>query len=211
MKSTNSRFYSDPDAIPDLQDLQDFIESGQTDNIPPQVERYLNMLKDANNMYSKYKSRAFIINTLKLTYGIKDSRAGQILSDALNFFNSDNSVTKMAWRNILAKKLEDAALLALAKDELENYRRIIMSIAELRGLDKDDPPPAQLPMQRIVTYTLKPKDVGMEEVDRRQLAREIDKLLLPENEERRIKMEAGIGPRKLFDDDERTDREESAV
>jgi hypothetical protein len=200
MKSSKDRFYSDPDALPHLQDLQDFIESGQTDNIPPQIQRYLNMLRDANNMYNMYKSNAFILRTLMITYEIKETRARQILQDALNFFNSDTTVTKAAWRNIYAKKLEDVALLALQRDEIETYRRIIMSICEIRGLDKDDPPPAQLASTRITVYTLNPSDVGISKVDRRDLSREIERLQLPEDQERQIKMDAGIGPRKLFED-----------
>lgn len=184
--------------------LQHFIETGACDVIPDHISLYLEQLDMVRSMYAKYESKSFIINTLLLVYkDLSRYNANKIFNDALNFFYLDNDVKQDAWRNIYAEKLENAALLAWEKNDLEAYRRLISDAAKIR-LSKVEPTqiPDELLDRRPVFYTIKASDVGIEEIPRNQLAEFIDKLEITEQEKEKVKNDARVSDFLLFDEAE---------
>jgi hypothetical protein len=202
MSNSRKAYYSG-DLLPDLDALKKLIEEGDASHMPPHVAQYVEQLNLVRQLYDRYEGKKFIINTLKTSYpGTSHSRCLQLYADALNFFNSDNTVTREAWRNIYAQQLDDAALLALKKDDFSAFAKLKDQAAKLRRLYEEDKkeelPPARRP---VVVYDLNPERLGMKAANRKELAVVLDSLKLPEDELARLEKEAGIKDFKLFEDE----------
>jgi len=158
--------------------LQEYIFSGRKNDIPDALVKYLEVLELVRSMYDKYKSRHAIVRFLGLApYNISEYRAQKIYADALNFFYSDNDVKKKAWSNITAEKLDKLAMLAIANDDHECARRCFVDAAKLRmDSDNEQAIPRELLDRRPIFYTIKPKDVGLPEPNRKKLREFIDAL-----------------------------------
>ncbi|MHC1707494.1 MAG: hypothetical protein AB9842_08230 [Bacteroidales bacterium] len=188
----------------DINPIQALINKGEIHNLTQQQSRYLEMMETARGMYMKYKSQNFIINTLMRTRGVTRVVAGRIFCDALNFFYMDNDVSKDAWRNIYAEKLEHAAALAWEKNEIENYRRCIVSAAEMRGLNKEDAPklPPEIFDRRPVIYINDPVKIGIPRISKSELLKFIEELDITDMDRRKIMMDANITDVEFEEDDQ---------
>jgi hypothetical protein len=170
--------------------LQSFIATGKTD-MPENLQQYFNMLEVIRSMYSKYKSKKFILNAITISpYDIPKRSADKLYRDALNFFYSDNDVKKEAWCNIYAEKLELAAMVAWEQNDMETYGKLIMDAAELRGCKKEDAIEKEPYDRRPVVYIFDPKKLGMPEVNKKELAAFIDNLDVPEKEKQKARRDA---------------------
>lgn len=159
--------------------LQSFIMTGKTGDLPDDMVVYLSHLELVRSLNDKYESKTAILRVLKSpVYGYSDYAARKIYAEALNFFYSDNSVKREAWANIYADKLDNLALLAIESDDWESARRCFLDAAKIRmGSDDTNTIPAELLERRPVFYTLNPEDVGLpNKVNRHKLARWIDSL-----------------------------------
>jgi hypothetical protein len=189
------------------EELQKFITQGAKGNMPEDLVQYLSMLELIRGMYAKYDSKAAIIKTLtSKTYCINERTAYRLIDDALNFFYSSNEVKKEAWRNIYAEKLENAAIVAWERNDMETYRRLIVSAAEMRGLNQPDPIklPEEMYDRRPVIYVLDAKKLGLPQVSRQDLAAYIDGLPVPEKQKQLAKRDAMIEDAEfsIFPEDE---------
>jgi hypothetical protein len=181
--------------IDKYEELQLWVTSGQNAALSPHLKLYLEQLEVARSLYAKYNSQQAIIKTLMATTpGISRKTAVKIVRDALNYFYADNEVKKDAWRNIYAEKLENAALVAWKDNDMETYRRCIISAAEMRGLNKDDPPklPEELFDRRPVINVLDSRRVGVKRAPRNEIARMIDEMELTENQKDKLRKDVGI-------------------
>lgn len=166
--------------LSDIDKLQALMEKGKADGLPAEmIEKYQRM-DMVRSLYNKYNSKTFIINSIMLSYkDMSQFQAKKLYEETLNFFYADNDIKKDAWRNIYADKLDNAAILAFEMNDMENYNKLTMSAAKLRGLlDKDNEVklPDDFYERRPVYYTMDPKDVGLPKADKRALAAYIDNL-----------------------------------
>lgn len=177
----------------DLSEIQTLMSTGKG-NLPESAQRVLFMLDTVRAMYQKYETKPIIINTLVRTYNITRERAGQVFADALNYFYLDHQVTKEAWRNIYAEKFENAAAVCWEENDMEGYRRNLLSAAEMRQLNKEDPPkvPDELLDRRTIIYINDPKKLGIPPISRSDLAAFIDKHDITEIEKDKLYQDAGI-------------------
>lgn len=205
MSSSKSVYYSESERLPSLEALKKMIEEGDSSLMEPHIATYIEQLNVVRGLYDRYEGKKAIIKTLMLMWPkLKQSGATQVYCDALNFFNSDNSVTKDAWRNIYANQLDEAALLALHKDDFASFARLKEQAAKLRKLyDEDKKGNDDERRAQIVVYDIKPEQLGMEPANRKELAAILDNFCLPKDEEDRLKSEAGIKPFKLYSDEEK--------
>ncbi len=173
--------------------IQAYIEHGR-EKIPAHLVEYIDQLELIRSFYSKYKTKAFIINHIVKVYGVTRQHAGRLFVDALNFFYSDNQVKKEAWRNVYAEKLEYAAALAWERNEIENYRRCLQTAAEMRGLFREEPPalPDELLDRRVIIIQMDPTKLGIPKVSRSELAGFIDKLDVTAHDKHKLRQDAGI-------------------
>ncbi len=175
--------------------LQQFIATGASGEMNDDLVKYLSILEMIRGMYAKYMSKQAIIRTLKSpVYGYTERTAYRLLDQCLNFFYANNQVKKEAWRNIYAEKLENAAIVAWEMNEMETYRRLIVSAAEMRGLHLPDPVklPDELFDRRPVIYVLDAKKLGLPPVSRHELAAFIDQLPVSEKQKTLAKRDAMI-------------------
>jgi hypothetical protein len=151
------------------------------------------MLEVIRSMYSKYKSKKFILNAITISpYSIPKRSADKLYNDALNFFYSDNDVKKEAWCNIYAEKLETAAMVAWEQSDMETYGKLIMDAAELRGCKKEDALEKEPFDRRPVVYLFDPKKFGLAEPNKRELAALIDGLDVGEKDKQRARRDAQL-------------------
>ena len=187
-----------------LDNLQTWVMTGDDQRMPEAMQRYLCVLDIARSMYDKYKSNLFIIKTLtKDPYNLSLYMARRVFSDALNFFYSDNEVKADAWRTIYADRLDNLALLAIQSDNYETAQRCFLEAAKLRAAnEKVKDVDEKLYHRPNVFYSMRAKDLGFEQVDRRKLAKFIDNLKdIDETERQRIHRDTGNFNKPLFDVD----------
>ncbi|QIK56061.1 hypothetical protein G7051_17525 [Dysgonomonas sp. HDW5B] len=84
--------------------------------ISPALADYILELNEASNLHRKYRSVSECANKLRITYPhLSIPTCKSRIYDAINFFNSDCSVTSPAWNNYFADqmmKLADICLVA---------------------------------------------------------------------------------------------------
>ena len=196
--------YADDFSLAQIEDLI----NGKNKTIPADVAEYLNVMEMVRDWYYKNNSKKFIINHIKAV--CKDEKGkplseylcNKVYCDALNFFYLDTTVRKQTYRNIYAERLDLAAQVAWKQQDMETYTKIIERAAKMRQLDVEDKTEIdeKLKKRPPVIYTLDPKDVGVNEVPRYELARIIDEMDIPEKEKGRAKRDAGIEERDLLAD-----------
>lgn len=195
-----------------LQDIYDFMESGSLKNAPPKIADYLIMLDKVRGMMlriDKFSSDEMIIKHLFIVDKISRFKAKIIIDEARQYFNHNTFVSKVAWRNIYAEKMEKVTNFATLnmKDVADASKvvKMLMETATLRGVFEDDIEaiPEEVFQRPIRLYSMNAEIFEFGKVDRTKLAAFIDKLPeLNDREKTRIKQEALCLPLKIFQDEQ---------
>lgn len=195
-----------------LEIISDFIETGNRSNVDPVILQYLDLMDKVRGMFlrfDKFGSRDHIINHLMKVDGFSRFLASNIYNDALEYFYCDSKISKDAWRNIYAEKMEKVINLAMLsiKDtsDASKVTKMIAEVATLRQLHIEDK--EELPEEWFTKpwklYAMDAEMLGMPTVNRHKIAEQIDLLPeLSEKEREMIKREAGSLPIKIFLDGE---------
>jgi hypothetical protein len=186
----------------DLEDIYAFMEHGNPDKAPAHVAEYLELLDAVRGMHlriDKYGNSETIIRHLMTANKLSRMKANKIYQEALEYFYCDSHISKKAWRNILACKMEKMLnfVMLTAKDSTDAKR--VVEIAKEMGAmlgvhepDKDELP-EELFRQPIKIYTSSAADLGLPAANRTKLKEWIENLPeLTEKEKARIKQEADI-------------------
>lgn len=200
--------------IPDdkYDQLLAFVEAGAKGNLSEEMIEYLSILELIRSMNFRFENRQTIINFLqKPPYKLSRYLATKYYSDAINFFNVDSKITKQAFRNMYAEKLDRAADLVIKtatnSKDLDIYKNIIYAIRDLRELnvpEKEDIPDSFY-KKPYKLYILDPKLIGRSRPNRNSLARHIDSLEIPEQDKQRLKQDALIEDAVFLSDDDNED------
>jgi len=196
----------------DINALQEYISTGDSSLMTPDMVTYLEQLELVRSMYTKYKSQNFIIKALRKLYpDIAETTAYRRFYDALNFFYLNNDVKKEAWRNIYAQKFENAAQFCWEHNDMEGYRKNLESAMKARCILEPDPPqiPAEFYDRRVIIYQMDPQMVGLEKVSRFKLAEMIDNYDLSEKEKDKLRQDAGIIDVEFLEENEQDTPDES--
>lgn len=185
-----------------LKALEDWIEGGSKTDLSNDEKIYLDALTLMHSMDRKYGRKNTIAFFVK-TYGLKHSRASAMYDEAVNLFYSDRAIERKALRVKKAEYLEDLSRAVAANAEtsrdFEVAANIEVQAAKLRGLDQPDPeklaPEAFNKPVRV--FELDPQAIGLEPVNRQEIARQIDELDIPNKDKQRVKRDARILPFKL--------------
>lgn len=179
-------------------DIVDYIERGSKGSLSEDEIEYLDVLVKMNTMRRRYGVANTIAFFQKEPFMISLYRAKQMMEESINLFYSDEQLDKKAARNLKAEQFEQAAQLALEASQnvkdLEVYRALLWDSYKARQLDQPDPVqiPKELYERPIKIYTLNPGQAKLPEIDRRELAKEIDALPVTESMKHRLKQEAMI-------------------
>jgi hypothetical protein len=194
-----------------VDDIRQLIETGEPGKLPAEVVRHFELMEITRAMYSKYETRAVIINTLMMpVYGLSRAQANRLFVDTMNFFYTNNKIKAEAWRNIYADKLEDLAAYSLALDDVPAARRCLNDAARMRGVfdDKVHEIPQEMRQRPVVIYTINPEQLGMKRANSRELAKLIDQMPdLTDQERGRIKRDASVFDFTLFDQNDEADQD----
>ncbi len=192
--------------------ILEYIETRNDELLTPELVDYLSMLEMIRSMHFRYKSKASIIHFLKgKPYELSAYQANKAFAEMMNLFFADDGITKDAWRNAYAGDLDKMAELILATyrspADAEAYIKAKVAAAKMRQLDKEEPEklPEELFNKPTKIYTLDPRMVGRDKVDRNLLAQQIDAMDVPISEKRRLRQEAMIDQIEFLDDGEEKD------
>lgn len=192
--------------------IYDFIENGDPENADSGVVDYLELMDKVRGMYLRFDrwgSKEAILKHLMKVEKLSRYLASKLYNDTLEYFYCDNEISKDAWRNILADKMEKTINMAIMMiqdtSDADRVTKMIQRLAYLRRLDKDDPEelPEEWFQKPWKLYAMDAKFLGLPEVNRQELAKQIDTLPeLSEKERELIKREAAVLPIKLFLDEQ---------
>jgi len=201
-----------------LRDIYDFMETGNSKNAPAYIVDYLDLLDMVRGMYRRidiYGSKEMIVKHLMISEKYKLSRykAMQVCDEAQEYFYADNHISKSAWKNIYAEKVDMMINFAMqtVKDvsDAQKVVKMVLDASVLRGVnepDKEELPP-EVFQAPFVIYSCDPEFLGMPKANRQILSEMIEKFPeLTEKEKNRIKQEALILPLKVFPDEQEDPR-----
>lgn len=196
----------------DIQDIYSFMENGSAENAPEEIVRYLKLLDRVHGMHLRirqYGTEEHIIKDLIITEEVSKYKAKQIYYDMLEYCYRDTQLSKQVLRNVYSEKQDNlitaATLMAKSVDDVAKVSLMIERVMKGRQLDIVDPPP--IPKEAfakpIKVYAMDSDFLGLEKINRLELAKQIDEL--PEfstNEKSLLKQDAGIEQIKLFDNEQ---------
>ncbi len=193
-------------------DMLAMIESGDQGRLTDDMVDYLALLDKIHSWTFRHFSRDQIIKLLQTKpWNLSFYTATKRYAEAVNFFYIDPKITKEAFRNMYAEKLERAAELILktatCSKDIDIYKNTILSIKDMRQLDvpeKEDIPDEFFKKPNKI-YILNPEIIGRKKADRYKLARHIDQLDIPEKDKQRVKADAMITDIEFLSEDEKTE------
>jgi hypothetical protein len=121
-----------------------------------------------------------------------------MICEAVNLFYTDKNRNKKALRNTRAEMIVDAAIAvrqnAKTSRDFEVYGNMLMQASKLQELDKADAQvlPPGIYRKEVRIYMLEPEKVGMMNIDRNEVAAQIDRLAISETGKNRLRCDALI-------------------
>lgn len=193
-----------------LDQLYSFMEHGTIANAPKEIVDYVLLIEKVRGMIMRvdlYGNKDAVIKHLKLADGFSDYKARQIYADTIQYFYIENTVSKNAWRNLYAEKMDKVANFAMLamKDVSDAAKVHKMLFDTMVARDVNNPDKEELPDnffdKPINLLSLDSNIFEFGSANRVGLEEFIDNLPdLTEKEKIRVKQETLILPLKLFPD-----------
>lgn len=200
----------------ELDQIYDFIENGVREDAPSEIVDYLEAMDKVRGMFlriDKWASKDAIVNHLIKIDGLSRYQADKLYNQTLEYFYSDNTISKAAWRNIYAEQMQKVISFAIATMEnasdAAKVVKMILEMGKMRQLDEPDKEemPLELFERPFKMYFMNPEDLGLPTINRKKLGQFIDSMEdLSEAEREIIKREARVLPLKVFPSDEENPR-----
>lgn len=195
-----------------LEHVYDFMERGNMNNAPEAIVQYLDRLDKIRGMFlriDKFGSKETIVKHLMLVDGMSRYKAMQVCDEAQQYFYSDVKISKAAWRNILADKMDKMVNFAMqtVKDVSDAAKvvKMLADLGDMRGInleEKEELPDSLFEAPWIV-YSADAEFLGMPKINRNKISALIDSYPeLTEKEKTHLKREALILPLKIFPDEQ---------
>lgn len=199
-----------------LEHIYDFMENGSLKNAPNEIVDYLLLLDKVMGMIRRidiYGNKDSVIKHLVLVNKMSPYKAKKIHDEALEYFHSDKEVSKDAYRNYYAERMDKVTNFAMLimKDvaDAAKVHKMLLDTMIARGVNKEDkeviPDHYYDKPVNLMTYDARILEFG--ETNRRALDAFIDTLPdLTEKERKRIKEESLIMPLKIFPNEQEDPR-----
>lgn len=187
-----------------IQKIKDHLEEGSSSKLSAEEAIWLDALTLAHSLYRKYGRRNAVQFFIK-TYELKHRNASEIVDEALTLFYVDRGVEKKAMRHMMADEILESAIIvrdnAKSAREWEVWTNMKMAAAKLLGLDKEDPikPDGSAFQKPVTVLSLQPSDIGIPEINRQIVARQVESLPIPEREKIKLLGDAMIETINLED------------
>lgn len=205
-----------------LDDLYEWIETGRSLNVPEELFLYAQILDKIRAMMLRkdiYGNKEAIIKHLvNFDEHLKNNRpkANQFYAESIEYFYTQDNISKKAWRNLYAEDLDKAYDLAISlaqsTADVEKASKIKERAAKVRALDQEEPEklPDNFFTRPNKIYTIDMDKFELGNVNRTELEIWIDentKKLTPKAIDR-IKQEALITKVKIFQNEEENPRKD---
>lgn len=153
----------------DLDAIYDFVDNGDRSKAPREIIDYLDLMDKIRGMslrIDRYGSKDAIVNHLIKIEGLSRYLANKAYNQSMEYFYADSDISKEAWRNILAQRMDKNYAIAqlLVKDvsDAKKVNDMIKDMGFALGLHLPDPEPIpegafQRPSK---IYTLSMEDLG---------------------------------------------------
>lgn len=189
----------------DITEIEIYIQKGEFKSLPDHMAVYLSWMEEAHDWYYKFKSRNWVMRYL--IANCKDTNdnhisyymAEKIFNDMLSFFYADKNFKRNSWLRYLAERIEMGAALALEDNDFETYGKNLERAAKVISqiqIEKDDVDPRLLD-RRPRFFVTDAKELGVDKIDRRKLARQIDEMDITESEKLAAKRDLGVEEREM--------------
>ena len=192
----------------ELEHIYHFIDEGDPDNAPAEIVEYLDLMDKIRGMHlriDRYGGKDAIVNHLIKVEGLSRYLANKAYNQALEYFYADNEISKDAWRNIIASKMEKnislAQMLVENTTDAAKVNKMLLELSQLLGLDKEDPEelPEEAYARPTKIYTLRMEDLGKKPQSKKELAEFIRSLPeVPEKVKEMAMQEALLKPIEIF-------------
>jgi hypothetical protein len=192
--------------------LEKWVKNGKIDDLPEGMVDYMSQLTAVLGFNTRSFNKTQIIKRLRATFGLSYQQAKSRWIDAVNYFYLDNDVKYEARINLYIDKLDKIAdtIIQTATSE-EEMLLAVKPIIEAAKLLKEVKPKELVPDELFTkpnkVYTFTPEDVGLESANRNILGQMIDQLEIDEADKFRIKQDAGVAPKQLFQFHEQKDND----
>lgn len=169
----------------DINQITRILSTGSLDSLTTGEQHYYQLMEMVRGLRakmvhnSKVVTKAGIIRLLKTGYGLSDWHARQVYADSLNFFYAQDNVRPEAFANLYADKLEKWADASFLMGKVKEAGILLVRAAKLRGCyekSETEIPDELLNQKQIVIYSANRSDMGVDEIDRRELEQFIDDL-----------------------------------
>jgi hypothetical protein len=199
-----------------LSDIYAFMESGNPKDAPEAVVQYLELLDKVRAMFLRidaFGSKEAIVKHLIAVEKFSRYKASQICDDAQEYFYCDSNISKSAWRNIYADKIDKMINISMQHiKDVSDAQKVVKMLIDASVLRQVNVPDVEVIADEVfrkpvVIYSCDPKFLGLPEIDRNKLAKIIDELPeLSEKERLQIRREARIDNLEIFPDEQKDAR-----
>lgn len=182
----------------ELDDLLEFLETGDPKNVPPKLAAYMMMLEKIWSMYRRsfdFPNKEAIIKHLVIVDKLQRYQAVKLVRDALTYFAQENELSKKTWKELIADKMLKAftAAIRLAKNSRDflDAVKILKEMAAVLQLDQEDIGEMEEDiMRQLQVLSTDITLFGEEKQDRNSIAQFIDALPdVPEKVKEAAKLE----------------------
>lgn len=181
-----------------FQRIQDYIASGSKGSLSEKEQVYVDILTLIYSLDGQYGKRRTIKFLTSAPFNFSYDHASDMYSEATEMFYCNRKISKEALRNKIADQFD--ALYIAARDAAQTSKdyevaaNILANKARALQLDKEDPAklPAEMYVKPFRVLSLTPEAIGLPTVNRQELGRQIEGLVVPEMVKKRLKMEAGV-------------------
>ena len=187
--------------------IDEFIRTGKTTVIPPELQRIINQMVYAMQIWSTERNITRAAKRLQVRtkaeqgVEININTAKSRIYAALNYFDVDCNVAKNVWLRDYANKFEDLVKVALAKGRVDIAERCMDKAKECRLQATAADKQASLGVVYVMSSEITPEDLAFTNRSKKEIARKandgiyakiIDSLDIPEPEKRRLREDAEI-------------------
>ena len=150
----------------DINQIQRILSTGTLEALAPDEREYYSLMEMVRGLRARMRINGKLV-----------TKAGQVYADSLNFFYTQDNVRPQAFANLYAEKAENWANTVFLMGNVKEAKNLLKLAAELRGCYKDQQaeiPEELLSQKSTVIYTTSRKDLGVPEIDRKELEEFID-------------------------------------
>lgn len=192
----------------ELHEIEAYIERGEFKSLPEHMAVYLSWMEIAHDWYYKFKSRTWVLKYLVANCKDSDGNhishyfAEKIWNDMMVFFYPDRNFRKNNWLRYLAERIEMGAALALEDNDFETYGKNMERAAKVLSMiseEKKNTDPRLLD-RRPRFFMTNARELGIPDVDRFALARQIDEMDITEKEKLMAKRDLGVEERDMLNE-----------